>query len=308
MDGLSVLRRSVMRCGVLTVAAGVAVLFLVSDPSRAQTAKADATDPVVAVVNGTEIRESDLRFAEQDTGGQLLPPDEMVKRDYLLKLLIDINLLSQAATTEHIAEDDELRRRTSFVRKKVLTEKLMQVTAQKAVTEKALRDAYNEMVQKLPQEPELHLRAIVFKFSDANDAAAVDAAKAKAEDALQRIKKGEEFDAVAVAVSKGQAENAISADLGYQTRGAMGAEYAEVAFALPMGGVSSPIKTSFGWHIIKLDDKRMRAARDFESTRDSFQQHLGRKAQIDLIQKLRSEADIKYIKAESPQEPAKLAK
>ena len=293
------------RClGALAIAVSAATPLL---PSGTSLARAADADPLVAIVNGTEIRESDLRFAEQDMGGKPLPPDEQAKRDYLIKFLIDINVLSNSATKQHISEDAELQRRTNFVRKKVLTEKLMQMTAEKAVTEQALRSAYDEMVRKLPPEPELHLHSIMFKFSSPSEQSEVETAKAKAVDALKRIKGGQDFATVAAAMSGGNA-NVVSSDLGYLKRAELGKEYAEVAFTLAKGEVSAPIMTSFGWHIIKIEDTRMSKPRDFESTRESFQSYLGRKAQFELVQKLRSEAKIEYVKSDSAPEPAKFVK
>jgi parvulin-like peptidyl-prolyl isomerase len=90
-------------------------------------------------------------------------------------------------------------------------------------------------------------------------------------------------------------------DLGWVTAGQMGKEYAEVAFTLGKGAVSKPIKTGFGWHIIKVEDERTRKPNEFAAVRDQVEIVARRKAQAELVDKLRAETPIE--RRDSPAKP-----
>ena len=88
----------------------------------------------------------------------------------------------------------------------------------------------------------------------------------------------------------------------------MGKEYAEVAFTLDIGGVSKPIWTQFGWHLIKLEDKRERKPAEFAAVRDSLQAYVMRRAQLELVAKLRSQAKIERPDQQDKNNPAEAEK
>ena len=72
-------------------------------------------------------------------------------------------------------------------------------------------------------------------------------------------------------------------------------EFAEVAFKLEKGQLSEPIKTQFGWHIIKVEDKRKKPAPDFAQVKDQVETYVMRKAQAEFITKLRQGAKIERL-------------
>ena len=81
-------------------------------------------------------------------------------------------------------------------------------------------------------------------------------------------------------------------------------EFAEAAFKLDKGQISDPVKTQFGWHVIKVEDKRSRPVPDFDKVKDQIEQYVVRKAQADLVTKLRGEAKIEKIPAKADAAPA----
>jgi peptidyl-prolyl cis-trans isomerase C len=275
------------RIGALSTVLWIS-LVAVGTPSIAQT---PANDPVVAVVGDTEIRQSDLRLAEEDMGKMLAGANEADKRRYLQIYLQDLIVLSKAARDRGLVNEAELQRRMNYTRNKALMERLLQVTAD-AVTDEDVRKLYDEMVRTTKPEPELHLRAIIFKFSDQNDTAAVAAAEARAKVALERVAKGEQFVAVARDMTDATDNKVNGGDLGWLVAAQMGKEYADVAFTLGKGGVSKPIKTGFGWHIIKVEDERVRKPNEFVAVRDQVEIAARRKAQTELVDKLRAEMPV----------------
>jgi peptidylprolyl isomerase/peptidyl-prolyl cis-trans isomerase C len=281
-----------------------ATLAIVCTSSFAQ---APASDPIVAVVGDTEIRQSDLRLAEEDMGRMLVGLDEASKRNYLMNYLHDLIILSKVAEQKGLADAGDLQRRMTYTRNKALMERLLQATAD-AVTDADVRKVYDDAVRTVKPEPELHIRSILFKFSSPNDQAAVAAAEARAKSALERIAKGEDFSAVARDMTDAAENKVNGGELGWFTSAQMGKEFADVAFTLGKGGVSKPIKTAFGWHIIKVEDERPRKPNEFAAVRDQVETAARRKAQTDLVNKLRAEIPIEQRDTPVKQEKASEAR
>ncbi len=260
--------------GALALAAVLAVPF--SAP-RAQDA-----DAVVARVNGVEIRQSDLANAEDEIGGNMpqMAPDQ--KRDYLITYLGDVILLSQAAQQQKVADRDDVKHRIEFERNKVLMETLLQDVGQKALTDEAMHKVYDEAVKQMGGEQEVHARHILVATED--EAKAIES----------ELKKGADFATLAKQKSKdpGAAEGG---DLGYFTKDQMVPEFAEVAFKLDKGQVSDPVKTQFGWHIIKVEDKRIKPTPTFDEVKGQIETYVAHRAQAELVQKLRSAANIERL-------------
>jgi peptidyl-prolyl cis-trans isomerase C len=111
---------------------------------------------------------------------------------------------------------------------------------------------------------------------------------------LEQLKGGADFATVAKEKSKdpGAAEGG---DLGYFTKDQMVPEFADVAFKMYPGQLSNPVKTQFGWHVIKVEDKRTRQPPEFEKVKDQIEAYLARKAQSDFITKLRQSAKVERL-------------
>ena len=101
--------------------------------------------------------------------------------------------------------------------------------------------------------------------AQANDAAATQKAKDKAEAILKRIEK-EDFNKVAGQVTEDPGSKAKNGELGYFTRGKMVKEFEDAAFTLPVGKTSGLIKTAYGFHIIKVEDKKPAAPAQLENS------------------------------------------
>jgi len=265
-------------------------------------AQAPASDPVIAKVNGVEIHQSDLNIAEEDIGRDMPANDEAGKRDYLVNYLTDLLLIAKAAEAKKIPDSAEFKQRLAFVRNKTLMETVLAQESKAAVTEPALRKIYDDATKTMGGQQEVHARHILFRVNDPNDQAASKAAEDKVKSTIERIKKGEDFATLAKALTEDPSGKQDGGDLGYFTREQMVPEFSEVAFKLEKGQVSAPVKTQFGWHVLKVEDKRTREPPAFDKVRGEIEQFATRKAQVDFVSKLRAEAKVERL--DKPAAPA----
>jgi len=257
-------------------------------------ARAQDADEIIARVNGTDIKASDLAIAEEDIGANLaqMPPES--RREYLTAYLIDMALVAKAAEGRKLADSDEFKQRLAYYRSKILMDLLLQSEAKAAVSEGAMHQLYDEAARQMAGQQEVRARHILVKTEDEAKAIAAE------------LKNGADFAELArqKSTDPGASEGG---DLGYFPKDEMVPEFAEAAFKLEKGQISDPVHTRFGWHIIKLEDKRERQVPAFEQVRDQLATHLVRKAQAELITKLRADAKIERLQTPvaTPAPPAK---
>ena len=266
------------RCALL---AG-ALIFSVTLAASAQ-APAPAGDPVVAKVDGVDIHESDVALAEEELGASL-PQDATpeARRNYLITHLVDMILLSRAAEEQGLSGSDDFKRRFAAMRTKLLAGLMLRQIAQKSVNEEAMHKVYDDAVKQMGDEQEVRARHILVETED----------QAKAIQA--ELKKGADFAELAKQKSKDPAA-ADGGDLGYFTKDQMVPEFADVAFKLDKGQISDPVKTAFGWHIIKVEDKRQRPVPELDAIKEQIDTYLVRRAQSEYIGKLRQTAKVERL-------------
>jgi peptidyl-prolyl cis-trans isomerase C len=256
--------------------------------------RAQDSDPVVARANGVDIRQSDLSMAEDDIG-QAMPqmgPDQ--KRDYLVTYLADVIILAQAADQHQLANRGDVQHRIEFERHKALMEALLQDTGKAAMTDDAMHKVYEEAIKQTPNEQEVHARHILVPT------------EGEAKDIAAQLKNGADFATLAKEKSK-DSSAAEGGDLGYFTKEQMVPEFADAAFKLDKGQVSDPVKTQFGWHIIKVEDKRVRPTPTYDEVKSQLQSYVARRAQAELVDNLRKTATIERLdKPANPANPSTL--
>lgn len=276
-----------------------------SDSSKSSSASrpADPNDQVVAKVNGVEIRQSDLAIAEEDLGQNppALTPD--AKRDYLVQYLSDIMLVAKAAEEKKIGDTADFQRRMQHTRNKLLAEQMLQAETKAAVTDAAMRKVYEDATKGMGDEQEVRARHILIRVMDQNDEKASKEAEDKIKAIIERLKKGEDFAKLASELTEDPSGKQNGGDLDYFTKDQMVKEFSTVAFQLEKGQISGPIKTQFGWHVLKVEDKRNRQPPEFDKVKDQVQTIVMRKAQADFITKLRAAAKIERMDKPAPVTP-----
>jgi peptidyl-prolyl cis-trans isomerase C len=284
MTSLNMLLRSAPRQRPIAFATIAALLFVLPAASgcsknSSSEAPASASDPVIARVNGVDIKQSDLALAEEDVGADMQAASPEAKREHLISYLADIIMVTQAADKKNLADNPDFKRRLAFLRSKLLMGYELQQEAKTALTDEALKQTYDEAVKSMSGQEEVRARHILVEGED----------EAKA--IIEQLKGGADFAKLAKEKSKdpGAAEGG---DLGYFTKDQMVPEFADVAFKMYPGQVSNPVKTQFGWHVIKVEDKRIKQPPEFEKVKDQIEAYLARKAQSDFIAKLRQSAKV----------------
>ena len=252
-----------------------------------------APDTVLAKVFGIEIRQADLDAAEEDIGGQAtaqMNPEQ--KRDYLLGFVIDLTIAARAAETRNIQNGPDFARKLAYYRNKLLVESLLNAETAARVTEAEMRKVYDEQRSRITPEEEVRASHILVETEE----------EAKA--IIAQLRGGADFATLAKEKSKDPG-GANGGDLGFFSKAQMVPEFATAAFAMQPGALSeTPVKTQFGWHVIKVVEKRERPIPTFEQVRGQIEDFLTRRAQAELVQKLRSEAQVERLVPPAAPAPA----
>jgi peptidyl-prolyl cis-trans isomerase C len=250
-------------------------MVLLAGPARAE-------DKVLAKVNGSEIRQSDVTMAEEELAPSLAQMDPATKSENVLAFLIDLKIVSKAAEDKKIADSDDFKKRMAFTRNRLLMDSLLAQEGKAATTDAAMKKVYEDASKQISGEQEVHARHILVETED-------EAKAVKAE-----LDKGADFAELAKKKSKDPGAS-DGGDLGFFTKEQMVPEFSEVAFKLDPGKISDPVKSQFGWHIIKVEEKRARKAPDFEQVKAQIENYVTRKAQADYVAKLRTEAKVERM-------------
>jgi peptidyl-prolyl cis-trans isomerase C len=284
----------------IRLAFGLTAAFLLATaPAIAQD-----KDPLVAKVNGVEIHQSDLDIVETEAG-QIPPMSEAAKKDYLVAFMTDMILVSKAAQEQKLGDTPAFAKKLEFNRNKLLMSELLEKTGKTALTTEAMHKVYDDAVKQMPAEEEVHARHILVRAAPGDDNASK-TAEDKIKAVIARLNKGEDFAKVAGEVTEDPSGKANGGDLGFFTKEQMVPEFADVAFRLDKGKISEPVKTQFGWHVIKVEDKRTKPAPSFDDVKPQVEAFVTRKAQADLVTKLRESAKVeKFYKPEAPATDAK---
>ncbi|MCA1951991.1 MAG: peptidylprolyl isomerase [Hyphomicrobiales bacterium] len=243
-------------------------------------AAAQAQNKTLATVNGEAITEADIALAIEDLQAQYpnLPAER--QKQVALDFLIEVKAAAQKAKAEKLEDSEDYKRKLAYARERILMERLLTREGEKAAGEAAVRAYYDEQVKQLKPVEEVRARHILVENED------------EAKKVAARVKGGEDFAKIAGETSKDPGSGKEGGDLGFFTKDRMVPEFAEAAFALKPGEVSAPVKSQFGWHVIKLEERRNRPIPAYDQVKDRLKEALVGKAQSDFLARLRSEAKI----------------
>lgn len=263
--------------GLVIAAAVLAV------PGTIALAQDIANDKVVVTVDGKPITEGDLKLADTEVGAELgqLPPE--VRRRALAEYLIDNKLFANAGEAAKLGETPEFKAYMEYLRGRALREQYFEKILKSTISEDEAKKIYNARVAQLKPETEFAARHILVASED------------KAKELRAKIVAGEDFAKLAGENSTDPVSKKDGGFLGYFGMGQMVPEFEAAVVKLQKGEVSEPIKTAYGWHIIKLEDRRAKAPPSYDQVKDTILNSLAvRKAQ-ETSAEMRGKSKIEYV-------------
>jgi peptidyl-prolyl cis-trans isomerase C len=284
-----------LRAALLLALAAASPALAQTPPTPAPAPAPAATppaDPVVAVVNGQPIRLSDVQAAQTTLPQQYraVPLERIFPA--LLDRMVDGKLQAAEARKLKLQDGEAYKKRLASLEEQLLQEQFVAEQLEKRITPALLKEAYNKKVRDIPPEEEVKARHILV----------ADEAAAKA--IIADLKKGGDFEKIAKEKSTDKASGAQGGDLGWFKKADMVKEFAEATFMLKKGETSdAPVKSQFGFHIIRLDDRRAAQPPSMEEMEDELRTELAREAYGQIMEGLRKAAKVEKFNMDGSKLP-----
>ncbi|WP_221930990.1 peptidylprolyl isomerase [Telmatospirillum sp. J64-1] len=239
-----------------------------------------ANDPVVATVNGKDIRKSELVELQNSIPQVAQVPLEMVY-DQLLDHLINSRIIAAEARKQNLQDDAQLKQRLREMENRLLQEAYLAKRVDQTLTEEKVRAKYDELIQQAEPREEVRARHILVETEK------------EAKDIIAQLNKGASFEELAKEKSKDPGSQ-NGGDLGYFEKEEMVPEFSAAAFSIEPGTVgANPVKSQFGWHVIKVEDKRMAEPPAFEEVREQLHAAMAEEVIVAMVKELRDSAQVK---------------
>ena len=246
-------------------------------------------EEVVARVNGQEITAADVALAADMYGDQLAGAPEEARRSAIVDVLIEMRLAADAARAAGIEDEDRFKQQLAFFRDQTLRALFLERQAAASVTDEAVRKAYDEQVAKIPPVEEVRLRHILLPTEQ------------EAKDVIAALDGGADFAALASERSKDEASKGAGGDLGFITAGQTIAAVDEAAAKLQPGEyTAAPVESAFGFHVVKVEERRNRPAPAFETVAPQIRRALESAAAQEIMSELRAEAEVEKLVPDVP--------
>ncbi len=248
-----------------------------------------ASDPV-ARINGDDISRADV-----DAFVASLPPEVAATPPAdlwlpVIERMISNRLIVEEARRLGIQETDAFLAELARLKDNLLQRLYAESLVQQAVTQETVAEAYDAWAASLTANGlplEVHASHVLVATSG------------EAQEITLRAREGEDFAELARSHSIGPT-GPKGGDLGWFRAGMMVAEFEEAAWALAPGDVSDPVETRFGWHVIKVHDRRTMEVPPLQEVEATLRQELARQAIADDVERLRSAAAIEILITEPP--------
>lgn len=282
----------------LAIAALVLAFGTLAVPVFAED-KSAGSDPVVARVNGQEIRRQQVVKELQSLGpqAQQIPPQMLYPQ--LLQKVIVTHLVSAQGYSQKLQNDKEVKEKLKDAEAQIIADVYLRRTIQPKITDDKIKARYGELAAKYKPEDEVRARHILVPT------------EAEAQDVLKQLKGGADFAKLASEKSKDTGSAKDGGDLGYFGRSAMVKPFADAAFAMKVGEMSEkPVKTDFGYHVIKLEDRRKSSPPPLEEVKEQVANQVGQEMVSQLVKDMEAKAKIERFNIDGTpmkEEPAAAA-
>lgn len=268
------MKRALLASAVLAVSIGLA-------PSvQSQTKAPPAADIVLATVNGKPIMNSDVQafYGRLPPQYQQIPLEQI--QSQLIERIIDQMVVADAARKAGYLNRADVKLKISTVTESILNETYMSEKVNSVVTDARVRDQYRKSIALEKKQEEVRARHILVKT------------KAEAMAVIGQIKGGADFAGLAKSKSTGPSGR-NGGDLGYFQYKQMVPAFSAAAFSLKPGDITNePVNTQFGWHVIKVEDRRVTGSSSFEEASGKIRQELTDKIFQETVGGLRAKAKV----------------
>ncbi|WP_416362519.1 peptidylprolyl isomerase [Phyllobacterium sp. 0TCS1.6A] len=269
------LQNKISLLATAAILAGVSTFALAQEPNK-----------VLATVDGTEITQKDLDQASADLDPQISQLPEDQRRLAALAAIIDIKSFATKAEAEKLDETAEFKSRMDFLKERALHNEYFKQQIVDKITDADVRARYDKEIAAMPAENEVRARHILVKT------------KEEAEAIIKQLDGGANFEEIAKTKST-DGSAAQGGDLGYFGQGQMVPEFDKAANELEIGKYTKvPVQTQFGFHVIKLEDKRAKQPPAFDQVKEQVKSMVIRERYMDLIKKERASLKIVYADPE----------
>ena len=259
------------------------MLFLLTVPIF--SIASEKNDPVVARIGDKQFRLSDfnrwMSFGSEQSRASL--EKDPKRRASMLRQIVTSMVVAEQARKQGFDQRPDIRENMELLINNFLTiEYLDKVIAQKVeVKDKDVRRYYNQHKDTFRVPERVKARHILVKVNRTAPEEALKHARVKAENILKRVKAGEDFARLASEYSDDPGSKKKGGDVGFFSRGRMAPEFERAAFSLKPGEVSDIVQTNFGFHIIKVEEKKDPSIKPYKAVKEQ----LRKKVEIDMKKK-----------------------
>ncbi len=247
-----------------------------------------AEDKVLATYKDGDVKESQVmtQFKEALQSQPALKDKKFSDLDRnmqeaLLRGYINSKLLEKESTNSNVESSKEFQEKLSNVKKQLVQQEIVDKYLKNAVTEKMIDEEYKKLADNLKGKEEIKVSHILVETEET------------AKDVKKQLNKGAKFADIAQKYSTDQSSKASGGTLGYVMQGQLVPEFEQKAFSMKNGEISEPVKTQFGWHIIKLEDKRKATVPSKDEAKSAIVNKLNRDAMEKFFEDLSKKADVK---------------
>jgi peptidyl-prolyl cis-trans isomerase C len=237
-------------------------------------------DPVVAKINGKEIKRSQVfqMIVQLPPQLQQLPIEQLFPM--ALDNVINAEIVMEKSLAAKLENDEQVKALLAEAEKQIIRNVYLEREVSSKINDKVIKARYDEVVGKAPEFEEIKARHILLETEDA------------AKEAIKKLDAGADFATLTKEVWPGAAEQ-NNGELGYFVKEEMVPEFSEAAFKLGVNKYSKePVKSQFGYHVIKVEDKRKRQKPTLEQVKPQVEQEVQQTIATDLLAKWQKEAKV----------------
>jgi peptidyl-prolyl cis-trans isomerase C len=230
----------------------------------------------LAKIGSKSITDADLKGLVgnvSEAQKQQINSDAEIKNRMIDNLVVE-ELFVQEAEKTGVSKDKDYQTALDRARRQILAQRYLQKTIQPKITDANVKAFFDKNKARYSQD-EVHAQHVLLKD------------EAEAKEVYEKAKKGDDFETLAKKYSKDPSAATNGGDLGFFTRTRMVPQFADKAFSMAKGEISEPVKSPFGWHVIKVIDKKEGKPVKFDEIKDNVRQDFQSESINDLIASLK---------------------